>query len=283
VVVVMTSSSDRPTPRTGSSYARFIPREELEGFSAWKPGSFGDDPSLKPKAAAAVPDAEALRRQAEELALAQARRAEEARQLAEAARVQALQEAREGGYHDGYRDGLEALENFKRSFATQTSAQVGALLQQFQQQLDGVEQHLAHRVTGIVLEVARQVLRSELLLRPESVLAVTQEALGSLLTSARHVVLRVHPDDHALIADGCAELLAARGARLQRDAQIERGGCLVESDIATVDARVGTRWHRAMVALGQSGETAGWEPPTDAPPAVALRRDPASPAQEVGA
>ncbi len=279
----MTSSSDRPTPRTGSSYARFIPREELEGFSAWKPGSFGDDPSLKPKAAAAVPDAEALRRQAEELALAQARRAEEARQLAEAARVQALQEAREGGYHDGYRDGLEALENFKRSFATQTSAQVGALLQQFQQQLDGVEQHLAHRVTGIVLEVARQVLRSELLLRPESVLAVTQEALGSLLTSARHVVLRVHPDDHALIADGCAELLAARGARLQRDAQIERGGCLVESDIATVDARVGTRWHRAMVALGQSGEAAGWEPPTDAPPAVALRRDPASPAQEVGA
>ena len=279
----MTSSSDRPTPRTGSSYARFIPREELEGFSAWKPGSFGDDPSLKPKAAAAVPDAEALRRQAEELALAQARRAEEARQLAEAARVQALQEAREGGYHDGYRDGLEALENFKRSFATQTSAQVGALLQQFQQQLDGVEQHLAHRVTGIVLEVARQVLRSELLLRPESVLAVTQEALGSLLTSARHVVLRVHPDDHALIADGCAELLAARGARLQRDAQIERGGCLVESDIATVDARVGTRWHRAMVALGQSGEAAGWEPPTDAPPAVALRCDPASPAQEVGA
>ena len=279
----MTSSSDRPTPRTGSSYARFIPREELEGFSAWKPGSFGDDPSLKPKAAAAVPDAETLRRQAEELALAQARRAEEARQLAEAARVQALQEAREGGYHDGYRDGLEALENFKRSFATQTSPQVGALLQQFQQQLDGVEQHLAHRVTGIVLEVARQVLRSELLLRPESVLAVTQEALGSLLTSARHVVLRVHPDDHALIADGCAELLAARGARLQRDAQIERGGCLVESDIATVDARVGTRWHRAMVALGQSGEAAGWEPPTDAPPAVALRRDPASPAQEVGA
>lgn len=279
----MTSSSDRPTPRTGSSYARFIPREELEGFSAWKPGSFGDDPSLKPKAAAAVPDAETLRRQAEELALAQARRAEEARQLAEAARVQALQEAREGGYHDGYRDGLEALDNFKRSFATQTSAQVGALLQQFQQQLDGVEQHLAHRVTGIVLEVARQVLRSELLLRPESVLAVTQEALGSLLTSARHVVLRVHPDDHALVADGCAELLAARGARLQRDVQVQRGGCLVESDIATVDARVETRWHRAMVALGQSGEAAGWEPPTDAPPAVALRRDPASPAQEVGA
>lgn len=272
----MTSSSDRPTPRTGSSYARFIPREELEGFSAWKPGSFGDDPSLKPKAAAAVPDAETLRRQAEELALAQARRAEEARQLAEAARVQALQEAREGGYHDGYRDGLEALDNFKRSFAAQTSAQVGALLQQFHQQLEGVEQDLARRVTGIVLEVARQVLRSELQLRPESVLEVTQEALGSLLTSARHVVLRVHPDDHALVADGCAELLAARGARLQRDVQVQRGGCLVESDIATVDARVETRWHRAMVAMGQGGVTAQWQQPVDAPPQADLICDPAA-------
>jgi flagellar assembly protein FliH len=245
----MTSSSDRNPPRATSTYARFIPREELEGFSAWKPGSFGDDPSHKPKAAAPVPDAETLRRQAEELAQAQARRIEEARQRAEAERLQALQDAREGGYHDGYRDGLAALENFKRSFAAQTSAQVAALQQQFQQQLDGVEQDLARRVTGIVLEVARQVVRSELSLRPDSVLAVTQEALGSLLTSARHVVLRVHPDDHALIADGCAELLAARGARLLRDAQVERGGCLLESDIATVDARVGSRWHRAMVAL----------------------------------
>lgn len=282
----MTSSSDRPSPRAAGSYARFIPREELEGFSAWKPGSFGDDPSLKPQAAPPVPDAESLRRQAEALALAQARRAEEARQRAEAARLQALQEAREGGYHDGYRDGLEALENFKRSFATQTSAQVGALLQQFQQQLEGVEQDLARRVTGIVLEVARQVLRSELQLRPDSVLAVTQEALGSLLTSARHVVLRVHPDDHALIADGCAELLAARGARLQRDAQVERGGCLVESDIATVDARVGTRWHRAMVAMGQSGGAAEWDGPVAASPAPVSQsqhRDPAAPAQETQA
>lgn len=278
----MTSSSDRPTLRTGSSYARFIPREELEGFSAWKPGSFGDDPSLKPKAAPPVPDPESLRRQAEELALLQARRVEEARQRAEADRLQALREAREGGYHDGYRDGLEALENFKRSFASQTSAQVAALLQQFQQQLEGVEQDLARRVTGIVLEVARQVLRSELMQRPESVLAVTQEALGSLLNSARHVVLKVHPDDHALIADGCAELLAARGARLQRDVQVERGGCLVESDIATVDARVGVRWQRAMAAMGQTDGAAEWTAPAVQPTAPGPQRDPAAPVQEAG-
>ena len=93
-------------------------------------------------------------------------------------------------------------------------------------------------------------------------------------------------DAIALIADGCAELLAARGARLQRDAQVERGGCLVESDIATVDARVGTRWHRAMVAMGQSGGAAEWDGPVAASPAPASQsqhRDPAAPAQETQA
>ena len=39
-------------------------------------------------------------------------------------------------------------------------------------------------------------------------------------------------------------------ARLVADPNIERGGCLVESDLGTVDARVATRWARAMAALG---------------------------------
>jgi flagellar assembly protein FliH len=30
-----------PVPPRGAPQSRFIPREELEGFAAWRPGSFG--------------------------------------------------------------------------------------------------------------------------------------------------------------------------------------------------------------------------------------------------
>lgn len=256
MVVVVTNSSDRSDRSgerrpAGGVYTRFIPREELASFAAWQPGSFGDDPARKPRSAPPAPDPEQLRRQAEAAAREQARRAAEAAVQAEADRIAALEQARQGGYHDGYRDGLSALENFKVSFTAQTSAQVSALVQGMQAQFEAIEQDLAQRVAGIALEIARQVVRSELHAHPESIVTLTQEVLGQLLSSARQATLHVNPDDHALVAHGCAEELAARGVRLVSDAQIEAGGCRLASSLGEVDATVQTRWRRAAAAIGR--------------------------------
>ncbi len=250
--------SDRPGERRPAGvYTRFIPREELAGFAAWQPGNFGDDPARKPRAAPQPPDPEQLRRQAEAAAREQARLAAEAAVQAEAERVAALEQARQGGYHDGYRDGLSALEAFKQSFTAQTSAQVTAVVQRLQEQLDAVEQDLAQRVAGIALEIARQVVRSELHAHPGAIVALTQEVLGQLLSTARHATLHVHPQDHELVAGGCAEALAARGVRLVADAQVEAGGCWLESSLGEVDARLATRWRRAAAAIGRDDEWTG--------------------------
>jgi flagellar assembly protein FliH len=253
----MTNSSDRSDRsdrggerRPTSLYTRFIPREELSGFASWQPGNFGDDPERRPRSAPPQPDPEALRRQAEEAERERLRQIRLAAERAEADRITALEQARQAGYQDGYRDGLSALESFKVSFTAQTTAQVSGLVQRMQAQFDAIEQDLARRVAGIALEIARQVVRSELHAQPDAVVAVTQEALGLLLNSARHVTLRVNPQDHEPVAAGCAEALSARGVHLIADAGIEPGGCLVESSIGEVDARVATRWARATAALG---------------------------------
>jgi len=161
-----------------------------------------------------------------------------------------LRAARQSGYQEGYRDGLVALEGFKQSFASQTTAQVGALVRSVGEQLDALQQEMARALATTAAALARQVLRSELAMRPEAVAAVAEQAIAALLPSARHVVLRVHPDDHALIAAHSADAIAARGARLVSDPQIARGGCRIESDIGLVDATTDERWRRAVAALG---------------------------------
>jgi flagellar assembly protein FliH len=60
----------------------------------------------------------------------------------------------------------------------------------------------------------------------------------------------VHPDDQAVVTQGAAEVLAARGGRVITDSGVSRGGCLVESDIGSIDATMETRWRRAAAALG---------------------------------
>ena len=223
------SEGARATPAR-DVYSRFIPREELSSFESW---SFGDVSTAGAGGAAASSRVEP----------------EPAQDPAEQ-QAHALRAARQSGYQEGYRDGLVALEGFKQSYASQTTAQVGALVRSVGEQLDALQQEMARALATTAAALARQVLRSELTQRPEAVAAVAEQAIAALLPSARHVVLRVHPDDHALIAAHSADAIAARGARLVSDPQIARGGCRIESDIGLVDATIDERWRRAVAALG---------------------------------
>lgn len=219
--------------KPASAYQRFIPREELGDFASWKPGSFGGQatpggmPGAMPGQAPAAP-AEPTAADWE-------------------ARIAA---ARQSGYQDGYRDGLVALENFKQSFAQQATAQIGALLQGFDEQLQQLDVDIARAVADSAVQLARQVLRSELQQRPELVATVAAEAVGAVMLSARHIAVQVHPLDLPLVAEGAEEALAARGARLSANPEIQRGGVMVQSDVGAVDARIATRWAQAAAALG---------------------------------
>lgn len=165
-----------------------------------------------------------------------------------------VNKARQEGYQDGYRNGLAALESYKQTQAAQMAAhmsdQVGALASDFHQRLESLEQQLAGRIAGVALELARQVVRTELKVHPELVVDVAEQALGALLASARQVIVRIHPEDHALALPHLNEMLSARGARLVPDATLSRGGCVVESDIAVIDAAIEARWDRAAAAMG---------------------------------
>ncbi len=214
--------------RCNTPYSRFIPREELGPFAAWSPDTLNTelDPPAGSTAAPATPAAEPPVMQAQVAA------------------------ARQAGYQDGYRDGLVALDSFKQSFATQMSSQLGQLLHSFDEQIGAMEAQMAQAVAQAAVLLARRVVRAELQAHPEQVAEAATQAVNTVLQSAKHIRVLVHPDDHALVAAGAAEALAARGARLLAQPGIERGGCLVESDLGQIDARIETRWRLAATVLG---------------------------------
>lgn len=222
-----------PPGSKGTVYSRFIPREEVNSFAAWTPGAISENGEP-------IPDRRKTPRPA---ATAPAAPPPDPKALLHAARQQ--------GYQDGYRDGLAALEGFKQSFAMQTATQVAAIVRATGDQLDALQQEMAVSLAHAATELARQIVRSELVTRPELTANVAIEALDTLLLSARHITLRLHPDDHTLVAAGAADDLAARGARLVADIGITRGGCIVESDLGVIDASIEARWRRAAAALGQ--------------------------------
>jgi flagellar biosynthesis/type III secretory pathway protein FliH len=288
-------------PGAGHNYTRFIPREELGPFAAWNPASLEDpgqprgapgesaagggvhkapfsvragvpgaqgEPVAARSGAAHSPD-KSSKPVAGKATQATGAKATESAAQAPAPDVDKLvKEARQAGYQDGYRDGLSALESYKQAQVAQMAAfmsdQVGGLVAEMHARLESVEQQLSGRIAGVALELARQVVRSEIALRPELVVAVAEEAMGTLLSSARQVMLRLHPDDHALAQGVLEEKLSAMGARAVADVHVAQGGCVIESDIAVVDASVEARWDRAAAAMGMR---LGWDEPAGAAPA----------------
>lgn len=223
------------------SYARFIPGEELQGAKSWSFDNLGGAPAPSPfspaKPAPAPAPAEPPPPPAPDV-------------------NELLHAARQSGYQDGYRDGMAALDAFKHSFAQQMSAQIGQLVRNFDADMQALEGAMAQSVARVAVELARQVVRSELAQRPELIARVAHDAVEALQLSARHVRVRVHPDDFPLVQQGAGNELQAREAQLIPDAEVPRGGVKVDADIASVDATLAARWQQAVASIGQQ---AIWE------------------------
>jgi flagellar assembly protein FliH len=209
--------------RSGSPYTRFIPREELSGAAPWAPNSF--EGSERRSAPRADPDPSP-----EQAAL--------------------LATVRQSGYKAGYRDGLAALEGFKHSLAQEAAAHFNALAQGFDVQLQAIETQAAQAVARAAVLLAEQALRAELSDKPEHVRRLAQEAVGLVMLSARQIQVRLHPEDHNLVAESLAEGAASARVQLVCDQAIQRGGVLVQSDVGDVDARLDVRLAQAASALG---------------------------------
>lgn len=231
---------DRREGDRRGTYARFIPGEELQGAKAWSMSNLGGTTTApSPFSPAKAPPPAAAAAPVEPPPPPQPSAQEQ------------LHAARQSGYQDGYRDGMAALDAFKQSFAQQMSKQIGTLVQSFDDEMRALEDEMAGAVARIAVELARQVVRSELEQRPELIARVAHDAVEALQLSARHVRVRVHPDDHPLVLEGAGNELQAREAQLIPDPEVPRGGVKVDADVASVDATVATRWQQAVSAIGQ--------------------------------
>lgn len=152
-------------------------------------------------------------------------------------------------HEQGYREGLEAARvtaEAERSQLQALIAGIGELLQDF-------EQTLANDVLSMSLELSKQIVRQSLRVRPELVLAVVREAISSLPGLNEQTVLILNPADAELVRKGIQSepAFGTLPWKIVEDAQVERGGCRIETPTTEVDGALETRWRRVVASLGR--------------------------------
>lgn len=215
------------------NYTRFIPGEEIDAVAQW---SFGDVDEASGELAAA------------------------ARQRREVAARAANEEIRQQGYAQGLAQGqIQAAADLQRQMADFIAEQehgaardFAQLLESAREQLLESQQVIARGLLELACELARQVLRHELSINPNSLQVIVREALGMLVADSKAAFVRLNPLDADLLETTVRSEFPHLELTLIPDAAIARGGCIVESGGTGVDGSLEKRWSRAIGNLGLS-------------------------------
>ena len=161
-------------------------------------------------------------------------------------------EAWEHGHADGREAGLAAAQLESRAAAAELARQVQQLQAIFDfmsKPLADLDQQVQRQLAILAGAIARQLVRRELKLHPDEIVATVRETVMLLPVSAREVRVHLHPEDAELVR---ARLSAATGDRawsIIEDPMLARGGCRVTSTSSTIDAQLEQRIGAAIAAV----------------------------------
>lgn len=159
-------------------------------------------------------------------------------------RGQAEAQGRQAGYAAGQAAARAEAERLGRAAAG------------LEQALAEFNQSVADELLALATEIARQVVRQTITLRPETIQAVVNEALAQF--PHQHATIYLHPQDASLIRSRAGDALAHAGHRILEEPGLQPGDCLVESGSSQLDATLATRWRRVLEGIGL--QTAWIEP-----------------------
>ena len=164
---------------------------------------------------------------------------EEAREIIEAARQEAERivasaehdrtASVESGLQIGYEEGLKRWN--------QTLAELW-------KSRDDLKIQWEQSLLQLAIRVAEKIVGEQLRLHPDTIVTIVREALKSV-GQERLLTLQVHPDHREVVQENLDRLQSLVGASRQihlvANSDVAPGGCVVESELGVIDAKLETQ------------------------------------------
>lgn len=167
-------------------------------------------------------------------------------------REQARREGHQAGYASGQAEGFAAGQAKAEAAGRQEALRLAQTLENLERCIAELNQVVADDLLALSIEVARQVIRQTIAVKPEVLLGVIREALEQL--PLLHAAIHLHPEDASLARLRAGDQLAHAGHRIHEDTKLKRGDVIIEAGGSHLDASMAVRWRRVVEALGQHSQ-----------------------------
>lgn len=172
------------------------------------------------------------------------------------------------GLSEGRDQGCERAKQERGQAIQQMIARWGAALDAWESARRDMLLEAKEDVIALAIALAERVTHRQIEAQPELVADQMAEAL-TLVSRRSEATVRVHPEDRALIETILPDIISridtCSHVKLEDDAAIERGGCVVSTDGGQIDATISTQLDRIAETLlpGRRNRLAPQEPGDD--------------------
>jgi len=164
----------------------------------------------------------------------------QARQIIAAARAEkdkVFREAEKAGFEQGFQKGLAA----GKDEAQKLRRQAEELLNRARNWHSELVRESEKNIIDLAVAIAAKLVRKELGIFPEHIVAVAQEALQKVKESETYIIY-AHPEDAEILKSKrdllLQDLPVNISLRILADAAIDRGGCLVDTNTGQVEVTI---------------------------------------------
>lgn len=161
-----------------------------------------------------------------------------------------LKQHYEHGFTEGQKAALERLEKEYSAKLLRKFEDVGVILKEIDEKMTAYSGFFEKIVIDLALTIAEKIVRKEIL--QSSVIGeVLQDSLRRVI-GANRVIVKINPVDLKTInseSEGLFQDDTFSKIKFEPEDKIEQGGCLVETEIGSVDARVSSQFDEVKKVL----------------------------------
>ncbi|HUI29750.1 MAG TPA: FliH/SctL family protein [Candidatus Acidoferrales bacterium] len=152
-------------------------------------------------------------------------------------------------YEEGFEAGkTEATKLLQAEYEKKVEGIVGdfvAMVHEFSGEIEKYNREYDKAIVTLALAVARRLVAREIALDESAVLARSREAIRKIIGVER-IKIHINPSDEEYIREHRNDLSSyadsVKEIAIESDNKVERGGCIIESELGNIDARISTQF-----------------------------------------